>query len=259
MSKKEKNGPLGLGHGMVSEEILQTANDVREGKEDVKIPSAETLLLFIVEKLHDINETLTSIAEAFQGVKKPKEEIVPLKENNSPPQAPEMLAASVPEAGKSRVDEIVKAFEPHKELVRVETEESAQYVCIYPIGFLGADKFAKIGKVSKKLGGQYISQGKESHFKIPKIAKSDGTKTKQSPAASSTVSSGSAVDVEMFFPEDLKNLLTFEEKDGYVLIKPRQFLGSENFAKIASIVRGTGGDYISAGRDSHFRIAIKKA
>jgi hypothetical protein len=43
------------------------------------------------------------------------------------------------------------------------------------------------------------------------------------------------------------------------MVKPRQFLGSENFAKIASIARGMGGDYISAGKESHFRIPKKKA
>ncbi len=64
-------------------------------------------------------------------------------------------------------------------------------------------------------------------------------------------------DVRMAFPEDLENLLTFEEKGDYIMIKPRQFLGSENFAKIASAVRGMGGEYISAGKDSHFRVPKK--
>jgi hypothetical protein len=61
-------------------------------------------------------------------------------------------------------------------------------------------------------------------------------------------------DVRMAFPEELENLLSFEDKSDYVVIKPRQFLGSENFAKIASAVRGLGGEYISAGKDSHFRV-----
>jgi len=65
-------------------------------------------------------------------------------------------------------------------------------------------------------------------------------------------------DIKMLFPQDLENLLSFEEKDDYVMIKPRQFLGSENFAKIASIVRGIGGDYISAGKASHFRVPRKR-
>ena len=65
-------------------------------------------------------------------------------------------------------------------------------------------------------------------------------------------------DIRMVFPEDLDALLSFEEKGDYIIIKPRQFLGSENFAKIASAVRGMGGEYISAGKDSHFRVFKKK-
>jgi len=61
-------------------------------------------------------------------------------------------------------------------------------------------------------------------------------------------------DVKMMFPEDLEGLLNFEDKGEYIKITPRQYLGAENFAKIAQIVRGAGGDYISAGKDSHFRI-----
>ena len=85
--------------------------------------------------------------------------------------------------------------------------------------------------------------------------------TSQRIAAAPTASSGlqSVEDVRMMFPEDLDNMLSFEEKPDYVIIKPKQFLGSENFAKIASTVRGLGGEYISAGRDSHFRVYKKKA
>jgi hypothetical protein len=65
-------------------------------------------------------------------------------------------------------------------------------------------------------------------------------------------------DVRMSFPEELEARLGFEEKGDYIIIKPKQFLGSENFAKIASAVRGMGGEYISAGKDSHFRVPKKK-
>lgn len=56
------------------------------------------------------------------------------------------------------------------------------------------------------------------------------------------------------FREDLAQLLNFELKDGIVIIRPRHFLGSENFAKIATIVRGLNGKYVSAGRESHFKV-----
>jgi hypothetical protein len=64
-------------------------------------------------------------------------------------------------------------------------------------------------------------------------------------------------DIRVAFPEDLESLLSFEEKGDYIMVKPRQFLGSENFAKIASAVRGMGGEYISAGKESHFRVPKK--
>jgi hypothetical protein len=64
-------------------------------------------------------------------------------------------------------------------------------------------------------------------------------------------------DIRMMFPDDLESLLSFEEKEEYIVIKPRQFLGSDNFSKIASIVRGVGGEYISAGKASHFRVPKK--
>jgi len=65
----------------------------------------------------------------------------------------------------------------------------------------------------------------------------------------------SVKDIRTLFPKELEDMLNFEETGKYIIIKPRQYLGSENFAKIASIVRSTGGEYISAGKESHFRVS----
>jgi hypothetical protein len=64
----------------------------------------------------------------------------------------------------------------------------------------------------------------------------------------------SIIDIKAAFPKELEGMLFFEDKGEYIVIKPRQYLGSENFAKIASIVRSEGGEYISAGKESHFRV-----
>lgn len=87
------------------------------------------------------------------------------------------------------------------------------------------------------------------------------TKTFQAPQAAPTGSPKlrSLDEIRMSFPEELETRLSFEEKGDYIIIKPKQFLGSENFAKIASAIRGMGGEYISAGKDSHFRVVKKKA
>ena len=61
------------------------------------------------------------------------------------------------------------------------------------------------------------------------------------------------------FPENLREYLSFKDSGEYIVIEPRQFLGAENFAEIAKIVREAGGDYVSAGKESHFRIPkVKK-
>ncbi|UCD96042.1 MAG: hypothetical protein JSV35_05990, partial [Candidatus Bathyarchaeota archaeon] len=70
-----------------------------------------------------------------------------------------------------------------------------------------------------------------------------------------TRSAGTGIeDVRMMFSSELEELLIFEDKGSFIKVTPRQYLGSDNFAKIASAIRESGGEYISAGRDSHFRI-----
>jgi hypothetical protein len=61
-------------------------------------------------------------------------------------------------------------------------------------------------------------------------------------------------DVKQAFSSELAGMLLFEESGTFIIVKPRRFLGSDNFAQIASIIRDLGGEYISAGRNSHFKV-----
>ena len=61
-------------------------------------------------------------------------------------------------------------------------------------------------------------------------------------------------DIELCFPEEQAHKLSFELKGEYWIIRPRAFLGAELFAKIAKNVKEIGGEYISVGKDSHFRV-----
>jgi hypothetical protein len=91
-----------------------------------------------------------------------------------------------------------------------------------------------------------------TEFKCPKCgALLSVTVKEQPPIETKTVTLSS---VKLAFPEDLEALLIFEDKGDKIIIKPQQFLGSENFAKIASVVRGLGGAYVSAGKNSHFKV-----
>jgi len=57
-----------------------------------------------------------------------------------------------------------------------------------------------------------------------------------------------------FFPEDLHGLLSFEETEDEWIVRPKRFLGKENFVKVAAIVEAHKGKYVSAGKESHFVI-----
>jgi hypothetical protein len=91
-----------------------------------------------------------------------------------------------------------------------------------------------------------------TEFKCPKCGALLSVTVKEQPAIETKTVTLSSVKVA--FPEDLAALLTFEDKGDMIVLKPRQFLGSENFAKIASVVRGLGGEYVSAGKNSHFKV-----
>lgn len=56
--------------------------------------------------------------------------------------------------------------------------------------------------------------------------------------------------------EPVKDLLRIdvEESTMMVMVRPAQFLGSDNFSKVAAIVRNLGGQYVSAGKNSHFEV-----
>lgn len=81
---------------------------------------------------------------------------------------------------------------------------------------------------------------------------------KLDPSVKQEIQTGvSAVDqVKNNFPKDLAELLTFEIKEDCAIVRPRQFLGSASFAKIAGIVQELKGEYRSAGKESHFRIPV---
>jgi len=62
-------------------------------------------------------------------------------------------------------------------------------------------------------------------------------------------------DVAKVFPVDLSSEVSIEEGDEVILVKPKHYLGADKFRKISEIVKEfEGGAYVSAGRDSHWRI-----
>ncbi|UCE96298.1 MAG: hypothetical protein JSV51_01425 [Candidatus Bathyarchaeota archaeon] len=92
-------------------------------------------------------------------------------------------------------------------------------------------------------------------LKTTKLTKAPTTTTIAEPPTQVARTTRKGVeDIKMMFTKELEAMLIFEEKEDFIKVKPRQYLGSDNFSKIASTIREAGGEYISAGKDSHFRI-----
>ena len=80
------------------------------------------------------------------------------------------------------------------------------------------------------------------------------------PAAAPTVSVAPSAkqrginEIKQAFSSELVGMLIFEDNGKFIVVKPRRFLGSDNFGRIASIIRDLGGEYVSAGKNSHFNV-----
>ena len=116
----------------------------------------------------------------------------------------------------------------------------------------------KLGKVSEEL--KFVSTSLKSLAAGQTTQPASPAQPVQPPSAPPAGQNLRTLDeIRKSFPEELERLLGFEEKGDYIIIKLMGFLGSEKFAKIASAVRGMGGEYISAGKESHFRVPKKKS
>lgn len=108
--------------------------------------------------------------------------------------------------------------------------------------------------VAKDLG-EVSAELKEAAQSLQQTAQPAAQPPSEKPAAKLL----SVEEVAAAFPEDLQKLLKFEDKEEFVMVKPSGFLGSENFARIAEIVRNRfNGDYVSLGKESHFRVPKKQ-
>ena len=58
-------------------------------------------------------------------------------------------------------------------------------------------------------------------------------------------------------PAKIREKLVFEEDDEEIRVKPQEFLGRDDFRTVASKIQDLGGEYISAGRSSYFRVPRK--
>jgi len=63
--------------------------------------------------------------------------------------------------------DFIANFREDQQLLLDFIDEGDHYK-VKPKNYLGSEKFAEIGAVVRELGGEYVSQGKESHFIVKK-------------------------------------------------------------------------------------------
>jgi len=65
-----------------------------------------------------------------------------------------------------QLEDALKEFIPS--MIEVNDTESNMFFVVRFKQFLGSENFAKIYTICRNLGGSYVSEGKKSHFTIPK-------------------------------------------------------------------------------------------
>lgn len=191
----------------------------------------------ILEAINGIAHQLCRIADHLTGPVK-----LPDGESDSESLAGEPDDGEVPKG----IDLVMSLFpEDLRSKLKFSLENGK--VKVAPKQYLGSENFAKMASIVREAGGEYKSAGKNSHFLVPPMK-----------AESTPSQTGSPVDaIKAKFPPVQADMLTFELGDGKVIIKAKQYLGSDNFAKIAQTVRAIGGEYISDKKNSRFEVPIK--
>jgi len=83
----------------------------------------------------------------------------------------QFIKGLVPPEEELTVDQVKQALQAYqKDLIFSETDMS---IIVRPDGYLGRDKFKSISSVLRSLqpATEYVSAGKGSHFRVPKVKK----------------------------------------------------------------------------------------
>ena len=122
----------------------------------------EELLVVLNYVAKDLSEVSAKLKEAVQAVKPtaqpPKE-----KPTEKPVEKPTEKAEKILTA-----QEVAIAFPEDLEKL-LKFEDKGEFIMIKPSAFLGSEKFARIADIVRnRFNGDYVSLGKESHFRVPK-------------------------------------------------------------------------------------------
>ena len=168
----EKNSPQ-FGKGMVSERQLEMVNQAKKSiaENNTTLPSQEVLLLFIFEQLSILNTNFAKLVDIIEGTPRTTSSTtaleLPKKEVASSTSVKNENVTEEP--AKDQLEDVDNVLDKFKELLKIDKTSFKEIIKISPKQFLGAENFASIAKIIKTLDGKYVSDGRNSHFIVPKF------------------------------------------------------------------------------------------
>lgn len=222
-------------------------------KKQVKKPSPTEIGLYNAYRLKNIDEKLGVIVNLLMADPKKVEEVAKAVQPKKEVQKTQPTLSSK----DSKEMERLKLMFPEDLESMLRFEEKDTYFKISPRQFLGSDNFSKIASIIREAGGAYISDGKKSHFTLATSKLGTGQpveeKEKAQPPKPKTRLEEISLNLKEFLDKDLIAINT-EASATMFVVEFKQYLGSENFAKIGKVAREMGGTYVSQGKASHFDI-----
>jgi predicted glycosyltransferase involved in capsule biosynthesis len=133
-------------------------------EEKKQIVTMQDVLMYVAIQSRKTNVLLESIRDMLE--KTYRSQVV-LERLSAPIVTPSVVATQ-PVANDAELDKVKKALVEFDALLTFNVDENNMFFIIKVKQFLGSDNFSKIASIIRSLGGEYVSQGKASHFKVPK-------------------------------------------------------------------------------------------
>jgi hypothetical protein len=165
--KEDAKPPVGTPVGSFTKEKKTT-----ESSEAARTPTMGEVLLYIGKQDHEINMKMDSILDVLKLLKSPSQTISDMPLGKLPSQQltsqPPVAPIALTPADDAKLAKIKVALIEFADKLEFDGTASNLVYLIRAKMFLGSDNFAKIAGIIRSLGGQYVSQGKQSHFEVSK-------------------------------------------------------------------------------------------
>lgn len=135
----------------------------KEKEKQIRPPSQTDIMLYLARETHLLRiEMEAFLNKVYASTVKQTPDVKSIPPS---PSQPQLGPSSKPEK-MLKIEEALSEF--LSEFVEVNSTESNMFYVIRFKKFLGAEIFSKISTICRAIGGSYVSDGKKSHFTIPK-------------------------------------------------------------------------------------------